>query len=67
MSIILDFLSGIPTGQPIEVNSRDFFFAGVPEAFDDWHLVLKGDDGLCLVRMDEITDIQWYPVVEVVA
>lgn len=67
MSILLEFLASIPEGQPIDVNSPYFYFSGVLEAFDDRHLVLQGAEGMCLIKIDEITDIQWYPVVEVVA
>jgi hypothetical protein len=65
-TIILDFLDKL-RGQEITVTMGIGLWTGKITAFDDHSVVLEDADSISLLKIDEISSIDWAPKMEIIA
>jgi hypothetical protein len=63
---ILDFLDKLQ-GQEITVTMGIGMWTGKITVFDDHSVVLKDADSISLLKIDEISAIDWAPKLEIIA
>jgi uncharacterized protein YxjI len=66
LSVITDFLTKLQD-QEIFVTIGIDVYNGKVFMFDDRHLVIQDSDGMSLLKIKEITAIDWSPALEIVA